>query len=149
MGKMSKEQILSFAKEFAEKMYEIGWYSLDEAVIRTLDIVILLDYLVQVAEAEAEGHGEEFKKHFKFPDGWYESKERLADIVPRVAEDETIEAVMLCEGELWKSLYYCEAYGSNDDRTKALYQAFLEMLQKHHLWYEWGSGIVFLYGVLD
>ena len=25
MGKMSNEQILAFAKEFADRIYEIGW----------------------------------------------------------------------------------------------------------------------------
>ena len=44
MGKMSNEQILAFAKEFADRIYEIGWYSLDEEVIRTHDITISLDY---------------------------------------------------------------------------------------------------------
>ena len=149
MGKMSNEQILAFAKEFADRIYEIGWYSLDEEVIRTHDITISLDYLVRLAEAKGEGYEEEYKKHFKYPDGWYESEDRLEDIVPRVAEDVEIEAVMFCEGELWESLYYCEAYGSKDKKLKAIYEAFIKAVQNHNLWYEWGSGIIFLYGVLE
>ena len=147
MGKMSNEQILAFAKDFADRIYEIGWYSLDEEVIRTHDITISLDYLVRLAEAKGEGYAEEYKKNFKYADGWYESEDRLEDIIPRVAEDEQIEAVMFCEGELWEALYYCEVYGSNDERIKAMYQVFLETLQKHHLWYEWGNGTIYLYGV--
>lgn len=147
MSKMSKEQILAFAKEFASRLYEIGWYSLDEAVIRTSDITISLDYLVRLAEAEDEGHEEEYKKHFKYPEGWYESEDKLEDIIPRAAEDEAIEAVMFCEGELWETLYYYEAYGSKDKRIKETYEAFVKTAAKYDLWYEWGSGTIFLYGV--
>ena len=149
MGKMSNEQILAFANEFADRIYEIGWYSLDEEVIRTHDITISLDYLVRLAEAKGEGYEEEYKKQFKYPDGWYESEDRLEDVIPRVAEDETIEAVIFCEGELWEALYYCEAYGSNDKKIKGLYEAFVKTVTKHDMCYEWGSGIIFLYGVSE
>ena len=149
MGKMSNEQILAFAKEFADRIYEIGWYSLYEEVIRTHDITISLDYLVRLAEAKGEGYEEEYKKQFKYPDGWYESEDRLEDVIARVAEDETIEAVIFCEGELWEALYYCEAYGSNDKKIKGLYEAFVKTVTKHDMCYEWGSGIIFLYGVSE
>ena len=149
MGKMSNEQILAFGKEFADRIYEIGWYSLNEEVIRTHDITIALDYLVRLAEAKGEGCEEEYKNHFKYPDGWYESEDRLEDIVSKVAEDAEIEAVMFCEGELWDALYYCEAYGSKDKNIKAIYEAFIKSAQNHNLWYEWGEGIVFLYGVSE
>ena len=147
MGKMSNEQILAFANEFADRIYEIGWYSLDEEVIRTHDITISLDYLVRLAEAKGEGYEEEYKKHFKYPEGWYESEDKLEDIIPRAAEDEAIEAVMFCEGELWETLYYYEAYGSKDKRIKETYEAFVKTAAKYDLWYEWGSGTIFLYGV--
>ena len=146
MGKMSKEKILAFAKEFADRIYEIGWYSLDEEVIRTADITISLDFLVRLAEAKSMGILDEYKKQFRYPDGWYESGDRLEDIIPRAAEDETIEAVIFCEGELWEILYYCEAYGQNDKKAKAIYEAFIKTAQNHGLWYEWGEGIIFLYG---
>ena len=149
MGKMSNEQILAFANEFADRIYEIGWYSLDEEVIRTHDITISLDYLVRLAEAKGEGYEVEYKKQFKYPDGWYESEDRLEDVIARVAEDETIEAVIFCEGELWEALYYCEAYGSNDKKIKGLYEAFVKTVTKHDMCYEWGSGIIFLYGVSE
>ena len=147
MGKMSNEQIFAFAKEFADRIYEIDWYSLDEVVLRTSDITISLEFLVQLAEARSNGIENEYKKQFRYPDGWYESEDRLEDIVPRVAEDAEIEAVMFCEGELWEALYYCEAYGRNDEKTKAMYEAFVQAAQNHDLWYEWGEGIIFLYGV--
>ena len=147
MGKISNEQIVAFANEFADRIYEIGWYSLDEEVIRTHDITISLDYLVRLAEAKGEGYEEEYKKQFKYPDGWYESEDRLENVIQRVAEDAEIEAVMFCEGELWEALYYCEVYGRNDEKTRAMYDAFVKASQNHDLWYEWGEGIVFLYGV--
>lgn len=149
MGKMSNEQILAFAKEFADRIYEIGWYSLDEEVIRTSDITISLDFLVRLAEARSMGILEEYKKQFRYPDGWYESDDRLEDIIPRVVEDETIEAVIFCEGELWETLYYCEAYGRNDNNSKAIYEVFVKTIRNHDLWYEWGEGIIFLYGVSE
>lgn len=149
MGKMSNEQILAFANEFADRIYEIGWYSLDEEVIRTHDITISLDYLVRLAEAKGEGYEEEYKKQFKYPDGWYESEDRLEDVIPRVTEDETIVAIIFCEGELWEALYYCEVYGSNDKKIKGLYEAFVKTVTKHDMCYEWGSGIIFLYGVSE
>ena len=149
MGKMSNEQILAFAKEFADRIYEIGWYLLDEEVIRTHDITISLDYLVRLAEAKGEGYEEEYKKQFKYPDGWYESEDKLKDVIPGVAEDETIEAVIFCEGELWETLYYCEAYRSNDKKIKGLYETFVKTVTKHDMCYEWGSGIIFLYGVSE
>ena len=147
MGKMSNEQILAFAKEFADRIYELGWYSLDEEVIRTYDITISLDYLVRLAEAVSEGYEEEYKKQFKYPDGWYESEDRLEDVVPRVAEDAEIEAIMFCEGELWEALYYCEAYGSSEKKIKDLYEAFVKTVTKHDMCYEWGNGTINLYGV--
>ena len=149
MGKMSNKQILSFAKELADRIYEIGWYSLDEEVIRTADITISLDFLVRLAEARSMGILEEYKKQFRYPDGWYESDDKLEDIIPRVVEDETIEAVIFCEGELWETLYYCEAYGRNDNHSKAVYEAFVKTTRNHDLWYEWGEGIIFLYRSLE
>lgn len=148
MGKMSNEQILAFANEFAERIYEIGWWSLDEESVRTRDITISIDYLVRLAEARSDGILDEYKKQFRYPDGWYESEDRLEDVIPRVAEDETMEAVIFCEGELWEALYYCEAYGSNDKKIKCLYEAFVKTVTEHDMCYEWGSGIIFLYGVL-
>ena len=149
MGKMSNKQILSFAKELADRIYEIGWYSLDEEVIRTADITISLDLLVRLAETRSMGILEEYKKQFRYPDGWYESDDKLEDIIPRVVEDETIEAVIFCEGELWETLYYCEAYGRNDIHSKVVYEAFVKTTRNHDLWYEWGEGIIFLYGSLE
>ena len=92
---------------------------------------------------------EEYKKQFRYPDGWYESDDKLEDIIPRVVEDETIEAVIFCEGELWETLYYCEVYGRNDNHSKAVYEAFVKTTRNHDLWYEWGEGIIFLYGSLE
>ena len=149
MGKMSNEQILAFAKELADRIYEIGWYSLDGEVIRTSDITISLDFLVRLAEARSMGILEEYKKQFRYPEGWYESDDRLEDIIPRVVEDETIEAVIFCEGELWETLYYCETYGRNDNNSKAIYEVFVKTIRNHDLWYEWGEGIIFLYGVSE
>lgn len=147
MGKMSKEQILAFAKEFADRIYEIGWYSLDEVVIRTSDITISVDFLVRLAEARSDGSEDEYKKQFRCTDGCYASDDRLEDIIPRLSEDESIEAVIFCEGELWETLYYCEAYGSTDERKQAIYKAFVQVVEEHGMWYEWGSGTIYLYGV--
>ena len=146
MGKMNNEQIIAFAKEFADRIYEIGWDSLDEEVIRTQDITISLEFLVRLSEARSDGILEEYKKQFRYPDVWYESEDKLEDIIPRVVEDEKIEAVIFCEGELWETLYYCEAYGSRDEKTRKTYETFVKTIKKHNLWYEWGEGIIFLYG---
>ena len=147
MGKMSNEQVLAFAKEFADRMYEIGWYSLDKEVVRTSDIIISLDFLVRLAEARSMGILQEYKNQFRYPEGWYKSDKQLEEIIPRVAEDETIEAVIFCEGELWETLYYYEVYGRNDKMTMSIYKAFVKAVTNHGLWYEWGEGIIFLYGV--
>lgn len=142
MGNMEKEKILAFAKDFASKLYDIGWYSLDYVKIRTADITISLDYFIRLAEAENEGDEEIF---YTYPEGWYESEGKLEEIVPRVAEDETIEAVLFCEGDLWETLYYCEAYGTKNAKTKATYDAFLHTVEEHDMWYEWGDVYVYLY----
>ena len=146
MGKICNEEILSFAKDFAEQLYEIGVFWLEEETIRTSHITIYLDYLVRLEEARREGWEEEYKKHFSNPDGWYKSENKLEDMIPRVVEDKTIESVMFCEGELWETLYYYEAYGRNDKMEKVLYEAFVKAVTNHGLWYEWGEGIIFLYG---
>lgn len=146
MRKMNNEQMLTFAKEFVGRLYEIGWYQLDEVVIRTADIIISLEYLLGLEEAKNEGNEEEYKKHFIHREGWYESDDKLENIIPRVGEDETIEAVIFCEGELWETLYYCEAYGSDDEKNNRIYQAFVSTVHNHNMWYEWGEGIIFLYG---
>ena len=83
----------------------------------------------------------------EYVDGLYESEDKLEDIIPRVAEDDTIEAVMFCEGDLWEMLYYCEANGSNNEETKSIYQAFIQTTAEHGMWYEWGNGTIYLYGV--
>ena len=147
MGKMSNKQIIAFTKEFADRIYEIGRYSLDEEVIRTRDITISIDFLVRLAEARSDGILDEYKKQFQYPDGWYKSAVRLEDIIPRISEDESIEAVIFCEGELWETLYYCETYGSNDKRKQAIYKAFIQIVEKYRMWYEWGNGTIYLYGV--
>lgn len=147
MKKMSNEQILSFTKDFVDKLYEIGWYQLDEVVIRTTDITISLELLLGLVEARGEGNEEEYKKHFIYAEGWYESEDKLENIISRVAEDEDIEAVIFCEGALWEVLYYCEMYGSDDEKSNNIYQAFVKTVQTHSMWYEWGSGAIFLYGV--
>ena len=64
-----------------------------------------------------------------------------------MVEDEEIEAVLFCEGELWELLYYTESYGTNDKKTKEIYKVFVQTVNKYGLWYEWGSGIVFLYRI--
>ena len=89
---------------------------------------------------------EEYQKQFRYPEGWYKSDNRLEEIIPRVAEDESIEAVVFCEWELWETLYYYEAYGRNGKMAKVLYEAFIKAITNHGLWYEWGEGIIFLYG---
>lgn len=147
MAKMSNEQVWSFAREFVKKVYEIDEYWFHEEKIRTRDITISLYDLTCLAEAEIEGYEEYCVEGEYFTDGMYESEEKLEDIIPRIVEDEDIEAVMFCEGELWEALYYCEAYGRNDETTKAIYKAFVQTVEKHGMWYEWGSGIIFLYGV--
>ena len=147
MAKMSNEQIWNFAREFAKKVYEINEYCFHDEEIRTRDITISLYYLTCLAEAEIEGDEEYCVGGECFNDGMYESEEKLEDIIPRITEDETIEAVMFCEGAMWEMLYYCEGYGSNDETTKAIYKAFVQTVEKHGMWYEWGSGTIFLYGV--
>ena len=146
MEKKSKEQILAFAKEFADRIYELGWHSLEDVVIRISNITISLDFLVRLTEARSDGCEEEYKKQFRYSDGWYESEDRLEDVIPRVAEDDTIEAVMFCEGNLWETLYYCEAYGRNDEKSRAIYQAFVQTVAEHGMRYEWGNGTIFLVG---
>ena len=145
MGKLSNEQIWNFAREFAKKLYDIDKYWLNKEKIRTRDIAISMYYLSCLAEAESEGNKEYCVGGSEFQDGIYESEDKLEDIIPKVAEDETIEAVFFCEGDLWEKLYYCEANGSHDENTKAIYEAFLQTAQKYGLCYEWGSGVIFLY----
>lgn len=147
MGKKSNDQILLFAKELATKLYEIGWYSLDEEVIRTSDITISLDFMVRMEEARREGCEEELKKYFKFSEGWYKSDVRIEEIVSKATEDEKLEAVIFCEGTLWETLYYYEAYGSKETKVKDLYNMFVKTIENHGMWYEWGNGKIFLYGV--
>lgn len=144
---MSNEQIWKFAREFVKRVYEIDEYWFHDEEIRTRDITISLYYLTCLAEAEIEGYAEYCVGGEYFNDGMYESEEKLKDIIPRVAEDDTIEAVMFCEGDLWEMLYYCEANGSNDEETKAIYQAFIQTTAEHGMWYEWGIGTIYLYGV--
>ena len=145
MSKMNQKQIWNFAKELAKKLYEIDEYWFHEEEIRTKDISISMYYLSQLAEAETEGYEEYCEGSEEYYDGLYESEDKLEDIIPRVAEDEDIEAVFFCEGDLWEQLYYTEGYGSRNKITNAMYKAFVQTVNKHGMWYEWGSGIIFLY----
>lgn len=147
MGKMSSEQIWKFAREFSKKLYEINGYCFDKEEIRTKDITISMYYLSCLAEAESKGYEEYCEGGEEYNDGLYESGDKLEDIIPRVVEDDTIEAVMFCEGDLWEMLYYCEANGSNDEESKAIYQAFVQTVAEHGMWYEWSNGTIYLYGV--
>ena len=146
MGKLSSEQIWKFAREFAKKLYEMNGYWLNTQEVRTKDITISMYYLSCLAEAESEGYEEYCEGGKEYNDGLYESDDKLEDIIPKVAEDGTIEAVMFCEGDLWETLYYCEAYGGNDEESRAIYQAFVQTVAEHGMWYEWGSGAIYLYG---
>ncbi len=145
MERMSSEQIWNFAREFAKKLYEIDEYWFHREEIRTRDITIDMYCLSCVAEAECEGYEEYCEGGECYDDGVYESEDKLEDIIPRIAEDESIEAVMFCEGDLWETLYHCEAYGRNDEESRAIYQAFVQTIAKHGMWYEWGSGTIYLY----
>ena len=144
MSKMSSEQIWKFAREFAQKLYEINEYWFHAETIRTRDVEISMYYLSCLAEAEREGYEDYCEGGEEYNDGLYESDDKLEYMIPRVAEDDTIEAVMFCEGELWEILYYCEANGSNDE-SKVIYQAFVQTIAEHGMWYEWGSGTIYLY----
>lgn len=145
MDKMIDKKIWNFAREFAKELYEIDEYWLNQEEIRTRNNAISMYYLSCLAEAEHEGYEEYCEGGEEYYDGVYESEEKLEDIISRVAEDEAIEAVMFCEGELWEKLYYCEANGSRDKNLKEIYEAFVKTIEKHKLWYEWGSGIIFIY----
>lgn len=145
MERMSSKQIWNFAREFAKKLYEIDEYWFHREEIRTRDITINMYYLSCLAEAECEGYEEYCEDGECYDDGMYESEDKLEDIIPRIVEDETIEAVMFCEGDLWETLYYCEAYGRNDEESRAIYQAFVKTVAKHGMWYELGSGTIYLY----
>ena len=123
MGKMSQEQVIAFAKEFAEKLWGVDSELTDDVMVSTSEITVFLDD----------------------PENWIHYDEPLEEIIPRVAEDEEIEAVLFCEGDLWEMIYYCEAYGSSDETTNAVYKAFVKTVAKHGMWYAWGSGTVFLY----
>ncbi len=147
MSKMSNEQVWKFAREFAKKLYEINEYWFHTETVRTRDITISLYYLSCLAEAECEEYEEYCEGGEEYVDGLYESEDKLEDIIPRVAEDDTIEAVMFCEGDLWELLYYYEANGSNDEESTAIYQAFVRTVAEHGMWYEWGDGTIYLYGV--
>ena len=149
MSKMSSEQVWKFAREFAKKLYEINEYWLHTEMVRARDITISLYYLSCLAEAEREGYEEYCEGGEEYSDGLYASEDKLEDIIPRVAEDDTIEAVMFCEGNLWETLYYCEVNGSNDEESKAIYQAFVQTTAEHGMWYEWGNGTIYLYGVSE
>lgn len=145
MSKMNQKQIWNFAKDFAKKVYEIDEYWFDEEDIRTKEIAISMYYLSQLAEAEKKGYKEYCEGGEEYYDGLYESDDKLEDIIPRAAEDNDIEAVFFCEGDLWEILYYTEAYGSNNETSKAIYKAFIQTVNNHGMWYEWGSGTIFLY----
>ena len=150
MEKMAKEQLIAFSKELGSRIYQIDEDLLDEVVIRVSNTVISLDMLARIEEAKNI-----FKDYITFSDtcsnpyllGYWESEELLEEIIPRVVEDEEIEAVLFCEGELWELLYYTESYGTNDKKTKEIYKVFVQTVNKYGLWYEWGSGIVFLYRI--
>lgn len=149
MGKMSSEQIWKFTREFAKKLYEINGYWLNTEMVRTKDITIAMYYLSCLAEAESEGYEEYCEGGEEYNDGLYDSDDKLEDIIPKVAEDDTIEAVMFCEGNLWETLYHCEAYGCNDEELQAIYQSFVQTVAVHGMWYEWGNGTIYLYGVSE
>ena len=145
MGKMSNEQIWKFARDFAKKLYGINEYWLHTQEIRTRDITISLYYLSCLAEAEYKGYEEYCEGGDEYNDGLYESDDKLESIIPKIAEDETVEAAIFCEGDLWETLYYCEVYGRNDEESRAIYQAFVQTIEEHSMQYEFGSGIIYLY----
>lgn len=147
MGKMSNEQIWKFARDFAKKLYGINEYWLHTQEIRTRDITISLYYLSCLAEAEYKGYEEYCEGGDEYNDGLYESDDKLESIIPKIAEDETVEAVIFCEGDLWETLYYCEVYGRGDEESRAIYQAFVTTIGEHGMQYEFGSGIIYLCGV--
>ena len=149
MSKMNQEQIWNFAKDFAKKLYEIDEYWFDEEYIQTKEISISMYSLSQLAEAEQKNYEEYCEGGEEYDDGLYESDDKLEDIIPRVAEDDDIEAVFFCEGDLWETLYYAETYGSNNATVKAIYKAFTQTVSNHGMWYEWGSGTIFLYQLSD
>ena len=149
MSKMNQKQIWNFAKDLAKKLYEIDEYCFGEEEVRTKDISISMYYLSCLAKAKSKGYKYAYQERFEKSDGWYESEDKLEDIIPRVAEDEDIEAVFFCEGDLWEQLYYTEGYGSRDETKNAIYKAFVETVNKHGMWYEWGSGTIFLYAFSD
>lgn len=135
--KMKNSKILEFATDLAKRFYEIGVWNIDDVEIRTSEITIFLDLLMRLEEAKEYEYEEEFAKYHRYPKGWRKSKKKL--------ENESAKAVIFCEGKLWEMLYYYEAYGSTEQKTKMVYQAFVETVAKHGLWYEWGSGNIFLY----
>lgn len=151
MGKMSKEQILSFAIELATKIGEIDNEILEYSQIRFSDYYIDLLTLVEVEEKRCKGTEGWSEELFAKEGMWQEENddEKLEEIVPRVAEDEDIEAVIFCEGDLYEMLYYYEGYGSGGEDAKKIYDAFVKATEKHDLWYEWGSGIIYLYGASE
>ena len=150
MGKMTKEQLIAFSRELAWKIYQVDEDVLDEVVVQVSHTIMSLDMLARIEEGKIM-----FKDYVAPPDtctnpyllGYWETEESLEESIPRVAEDEEIEAVLFCEGELWEKLYYAEGYGTTDKKTKEIYEAFVQTVDKHGLWYEWGSGIVFLYRI--
>ena len=146
MGKMSSGQVWKFAREFAKKLYEMNGYWFNKEEVRAKDITISMYCLSCLAEAESEGYEEYCEGGEEYNDGLYESDDKLENIIPRVAEDDTIEAVMFCEGNLWETLYYCESYGRKDEESQAIYQAFVQTVVEYGMWYEWGSGTIYLYG---
>lgn len=152
MGKMSNEEIIMFARDFAVKIFNIDSELVEDVTVRRPNLIIWLENMVGL---DYDYHREK-KKNENLPDFieycrscegcWREGKEDdLAEIVPRILEDDTIEAIIFCEGSLWEKLYYCEAYGSRNEDTLALYNAFLKTTNDHNMWYEWGSGNIFLY----
>ena len=147
MNKISRKEVLLFSKELAKKLYEMDRYILDNVIIRTSDIIIDLEMISQLIEAEKDGEVvlNALKKCLKYPEAWWKSNENIADFCSGFMKADEVVAIVFCEGELYETLYYHEAFGSREKQSKLIYKAFTDTVEQYGFYYEWDNGRIYLY----
>lgn len=126
MGKVSDNEMIMFAAEFARTVAEV-----DEDLL--YDVALLF--------------GESRKSYFSLESILYAPASESANLVYKVAssideytEDKECVGILFCEGFLYEMLYSYSGHGYGGEDAKKLHDALYDLSARHGMWFEWGDG---------
>lgn len=139
MGNVTEKDILSFAAEFVKRVYKINhlliYYGMKDYYIHWGNKKLMLYEIYKCVNRENDPTPEALLEKCTVTE---------TDVGEFTGKDKCI-AYLVCEGELYNTMYYYQAYGDGGKKAKSVWSAAQSLSKKYGMWFDWSSGAMIFY----